>query len=231
MRKRATKYNKFRIIVAILILLLLLIITSYIVYENIENQKEAKITEQEKMIEDEAAAKKQQMKDQIILVNKTHPMDPENDPGGLTEETKLAFAKMQEDAAKEGVDLQITSDYRSYEEQAATFDYWVANMGEEAAHRESAEAGYSEHQTGLVIDVKSVSNPICNLETCFYDTPEGTWISNNSYKYGFIVRYPQGSEEITGYSYEPWHIRYVGVEAATDIYDQQITLEEYLDRD
>lgn len=163
--------------------------------------------------------------DGILLVNKEHCINASYAPG-LEPEVSAAFEQMQADALNDGIELHILSDYRSYEEQVATFDYWVSVNGYEEATKLSAEPGFSEHQTGLVIDVGGTS---CDLNECFATTPEGIWLADNCYKYGFIIRYPEGKEAITGYSYEPWHIRYVGITAATEITEQGITLEEYLD--
>ena len=100
----------------------------------------------------------------------------------------------------------------------------VSGYSKEYADAYSARPGHSEHQTGYTID--------CNtIDTNFGSTPEGIWLRDHCHEYGFIIRYPLGRENITGYAYEPWHIRYVGVEYATEIYEQGLTLEEYLDID
>ncbi len=163
----------------------------------------------------------------ILIANKNHCLDASFNPGGLDPVVQSAFNQMQADAKNEGINLFISSGFRSYEEQVSTFNYWVSLYGEEEAQRVSARPGYSEHQTGLVIDVGG-DNSACLLEECFGDDPEGIWIANNAYKYGFIIRYKPGKEDITGYKYEPWHLRYVGVDVATEIYNQDTTLEEYL---
>ena len=87
--------------------------------------------------------------------------------------------------------------------------------------------GYSEHQTGLAADVISIENPDCMLGECFADTPEGQWVAENAHRFGFIIRYLEDMERITGYPYEPWHLRYVGVETATEVFELGLTLEEY----
>lgn len=107
--------------------------------------------------------------------------------------------------------LYVTSAYRSYETQQATYAYWVELLGEERASMISAKAGHSEHQLGLAVDV---GGPSCSGYACFGDTPEGKWVAANAHKYGFIIRYPQGGTHVTGYDYEPWHLRYVGPRAA-----------------
>ena len=98
-----------------------------------------------------------------------------------------------------------------YVYQKQLYDGYVAQMGQDEADKISARPGTSEHQTGLAFDVTLPSGE-CFLETCLGAMPEGEWIAANAYKYGWIVRYPEGKEDITGYSYEPWHLRYVGIE-------------------
>lgn len=158
----------------------------------------------------------------ILIANKTYALPSSYAPGGLTKETNAAFSKMQADAAKEGINLKIISGYRSYSKQQSTYNRYVNRDGKSAADRYSARPGHSEHQTGLAFDVNS-------LEQSFGNTKEGKWLSANCYKYGFILRYPQGKEAITGYMYEPWHFRYIGDEASK-LYNNGswITLEEYL---
>ena len=129
-------------------------------------------------------------------------------------------------AQDEGYTLKIVSAYRSYERQKAIYNNNVRSRGESSTDKVSAKPGCSEHQTGLCADVSSETVD-CTIEQNFGDTPEGKWIAANSYKYGYIVRYPEGKSDITGYSYEPWHIRYVGKNLAKYLYDKNITLEEY----
>ena len=130
---------------------------------------------------------------------------------------------MQADAASQGISLSIISGFRSYSRQSTLYNNYVNRDGKAAADTYSARAGHSEHQTGLAADINS-------LYQSFIDTPEGKWLNNNCHKYGFIIRYPKGKESITGYIYEPWHIRYVGVDIATSLYNggNWISLEEYL---
>lgn len=132
-------------------------------------------------------------------------------------------------AGKEGVSLVFGSGYRSEALQRQFYNSYVAQDGQAAADRYSARPGTSEHQTGLTFDATSPSGA-CHLETCFENTPEGKWLRENSHKYGFIIRYPEDKEHITGYSYEPWHMRYVGPELATEMKSTGIkTLEEFFD--
>lgn len=126
-----------------------------------------------------------------------------------------------------GIELAAVSGFRSYERQAAIFANAVQRKGEVEANRVSARPGQSEHQTGLAMDVSSASVGYALVEA-FGETVEGKWLAQNAPKYGFIIRYPKGKEHITGYRYEPWHLRYVGVEHAMKISQRGLTLEEYL---
>lgn len=145
----------------------------------------------------------------------------------LREEAARAIEALFAKAAADGLRLYGLSGYRSYERQEQIFTYKARKRGEEVANRTSARPGQSEHQTGLAMDVTS---PGVNyrLNQSFGETKEGKWLVENAPDFGFIIRYPKGKEEITGYSYEPWHLRYVGVEAAREIAKLGITLEEYL---
>lgn len=125
--------------------------------------------------------------------------------------------KMFTDAKREGINLKMVSGYRTYEYQATLYNNAVRRNG--VNQNAVAKPGTSEHQLGLAVDLNW-------LEEKFGDTKEGIWLANNSYKYGYILRYPKGKEHITGYIYEPWHFRYVGTELANKVYEQNITLEE-----
>lgn len=137
-----------------------------------------------------------------------------------------ALERLFQAGEKDGVILYGVSGYRSYARQKQIYDQNVATRGEEATNAVSAKPGSSEHQTGLTIDVsaKSVSY---RLDQSFGDTKEGKWLANHAHLHGFIIRYPYGKEKITGYSYEPWHIRFVGKTVASYLYENELTLEEY----
>ncbi len=159
--------------------------------------------------------------DGVLIVNKTYSL-PEEYGSGLTTNTTNAFNSMQKDASKEGLNLYISSGYRSYYTQKTLYNNYVARDGVANADTYSARAGHSEHQTGLAFDLNTIDESFAN-------TKEGKWVSDNCYKYGLILRYPKGKDNITGYMYESWHLRYVGVELATKLYNNGnwITLEEY----
>lgn len=131
-------------------------------------------------------------------------------------------------AAEEGITLYATSGFRSYSTQKAIFDRRAEERGEKAANRSVAKPGYSEHQTGLAMDVEGQTTLGTGLTEAFGESPEGIWLARHCHEYGFIIRYPKDKTDITGYIYEPWHIRYVGDEAAREIAGLGVTLEEYL---
>lgn len=158
----------------------------------------------------------------ILIVNKTYSIPASYDPGGLTEETQTAFAELVNAAAAEaGFSLYSLSDYRSYDEQDELYHQYIAMYGQAGADAICSKPGHSEHQTGMAIDVASAAT------SYFPGTAEASWLQNNCARFGFILRYPYGKEHITGYSYEAWHIRYVG-DAAQDIMNSGLCLEEYL---
>ena len=131
-------------------------------------------------------------------------------------------------AAEDGITLYATSGFRSYSTQKAIFDRKAAERGEQAANRSVAKPGYSEHQTGLAMDIEGETTLGTGLTAAFGESPEGIWVAEHCHEYGFIIRYPKDKTNITGYIYEPWHIRYVGVEAATQIVELGVTFEEYI---
>lgn len=144
----------------------------------------------------------------------------------LRKEAALALEKMFQAAKKEGIQLFAVSGYRSYERQNQVFQAEVKAKGRDQAVLAVAVPGQSEHQTGLAIDISAASVNY-QLTEKFKNTKEGKWLANNAHKYGFILRYPKGKEKLTGYQYEPWHFRYVGVKYAEIIYKNNWTLEEF----
>ncbi|MCC8069192.1 MAG: D-alanyl-D-alanine carboxypeptidase family protein [Ruminococcus sp.] len=161
--------------------------------------------------------------DGILIVNKTYALPSDYNPydGDIAPEVQEAFNTMEQDARAEGLTLYISSGFRSYDYQAGLYERYAQRDGYDKADTYSARAGHSEHQTGLCFDLNTIDDS-------FADTAEGKWVAENCYKYGFIVRYPEGKEDKTGYQYEPWHLRYLGVELATKVYNSGLCLEEYL---
>lgn len=141
----------------------------------------------------------------------------------LTEETYGAFLKMFKAAKSEDLTLIINSSFRSYEEQEEIYNDYKNSRGEEYANKIAAKPGFSEHQTGMAIDIQTYGSKASTFE----EFDEFKWLQENAYKYGFILRYPKGKEYLTGYDYESWHYRYVGIEAATYIHENDITFDEY----
>ena len=157
----------------------------------------------------------------ILIVNKTYSLPKDYDPGSLSLDAKNAFDEMQNAAKNDNIKLWIASGYRSYSLQTNLYNSYVLKDGKAKADTYSARPGHSEHQTGLAMDLNII-------DSSFEGTPEAIWIEKNCYKYGFIIRYPKGKEDITGYKYEPWHVRYLGKELAEKVYNTGKTLEEYL---
>lgn len=145
----------------------------------------------------------------------------------LTAETVAALVEMLDAAAAEGHVMVVVSAYRSYAQQEATYSWHVNTFGQAYADRVSARPGHSEHQLGTTVDLSSASVGY-ELSEAFGDTPEGRWLADNAWKYGFIISYPAGKESVTGYAYEPWHLRYVGTGVAADVVASGLTLHEYL---
>lgn len=163
--------------------------------------------------------------DDILVVNKEIPLPVDYNPG-LQPEVIEAYQQMFRDGAERGLDFVLVSDFRTYQYQEQLYNNYVARDGQEAADQYSARPGHSEHQTGLTVDVGSTDSA-SNLTVEFGDTPEYEWMKDVAHEYGFIVRYPEGKEHITGYMYEPWHLRYIGDEAGA-VYESGLSLEEYL---
>lgn len=183
-------------------------------------------------------------KEDILLVNKEHSLSSNYVPSNLvvpnvpfvSDQEKMkshaayALEELFAQAVSEGINLFASSGYRSYDYQQEVHQYYVNQYGEEYANQISAKPGESEHQTGLVMDVTSPSVDYQLIQE-FGDTAAGSWVEEHADDYGFIIRYPEGKQSITGYQYEPWHLRYVGESHAQEIMSGNITLEEYLNQD
>ncbi len=212
-------------------LILIFIAIALLCWDSVETMGDIKVKESDNNINNT-----------LVLVNREHglykryiPIDlsipeiPFTD--GSTYEEKHVAGIMKEpleelinEAKKEGIFLIGNSAYRSYKSQKTVYNNRVRSQGKEKADAYVAKPGFSEHQTGLCID-------ITNKDRYFVEgTPEAEWLKENCSKFGFIIRYPKDKKDVTGIEYEPWHIRYVGKDAAKYIYDNGITLEEYLER-
>lgn len=144
----------------------------------------------------------------------------------LRADAAVALESMVNQAKTEGINIMLASGYRSYGTQSSVYRSYVNSQGQAEADTFSARPGHSEHQTGLAADLEPV-NKKCELDVCFKDTPEGVWLAANAYKYGFITRYPEGKDNITGYEFEPWHVRYVGGDLAKQLHDYGQTMEQF----
>ena len=179
-----------------------------------------------------------------VIVNKLRPLPEDYQPDDLAvpniklngsplqelmmlrEPAAKALEELSNGAKKAGLELILFSGYRPREYQKQLYDNYVALNGAAAADQFSARPGFSEHHTGLVADLSGADGK-CQAEKCFADKPEAQWLEAHAYEYGFILRYEEGKEAITGYKYEPWHIRYVGKELAEEIHKTGQTLEEF----
>lgn len=158
--------------------------------------------------------------DGVLIANKTYSLPESYDPCGLLPDCEKAFSLMKKDAAAKGLSIYISSGYRSYSHQKNLYNRYVREDGKALADTYSARPGHSEHQTGLAIDLNTITRS-------FGNTKEGRWVAAHCHEYGFIIRYPEGKSHITGYTYEPWHLRYVGIETAKKITASGLCLEEY----
>lgn len=147
----------------------------------------------------------------------------------IRKEAAAALEKMFNQATNEGIELFAVSGYRSYERQTGILNVEKEQKGEEVALQTVALPGQSEHQTGLAMDISSRSADL-DITEKFGDTPEGKWVKENAHRFGYIIRYQKGKEDITQFAYEPWHLRYVGVDEATKIYENDLTLEEFFNK-
>ena len=157
----------------------------------------------------------------ILIANKSYSLPSSYDPGAILPEAMSAFNTLKADGARNGLSYWITSGYRSYTYQKTLYNNYAARDGYAKADTYSARPGHSEHQTGLGIDINVAGDS-------FGYTPESKWLAANCWRYGFIIRYPKGKQDITGYKYEPWHVRYLGKSLAKEVFDSGLTLEEFL---
>ncbi|WP_054861374.1 D-alanyl-D-alanine carboxypeptidase family protein [Gracilibacillus sp. JCM 18860] len=205
--------------------------------KNVSDEEELKVDENGLLIVDNPKSVEVIVNKQRRLPDGYEPTDlvepnvsfyaEEGDPKRqLRQIAATALEKLFEGAKADGLELVAVSGYRSYDRQKAIYENNVAQNGQEHADKYSARPGTSEHQTGLAMDVASAAL-VSVLEPSFIQTEEGQWLEEHAHEYGFIIRYPEGKDDITGYSYEPWHVRYVGKEIATEVYEQQTTLEEF----
>jgi D-alanyl-D-alanine carboxypeptidase len=177
-----------------------------------------------------------------VVVNKLRPLNPRSyspadiidvpvahdNPPRMRKTAGAALVTMFAAGKVAGAgSMQIQSAWRPYSVQVSVYNGWVARLGKKQADLQSARPGYSEHQTGLAVDISTL--PLkCALAACFGSTPQGKWLAANAWKYGYLLRYPQGKTGVTGYEYEPWHFRYIGKTLAAELHSEHVkTLEEF----
>lgn len=212
--------------------------------ENEEKASKAELLKETIYIDNQGKETINKPDDILVLVNKDRNLSSDYKPNDLIipnvrfsfegndqkkylrKEAAEALEELFKEGDNEEIVLYAVSGYRSYARQEVLFNNKVNKIGEEAANKLVARPGQSEHHTGLAMDVSSKSVKFSLVEK-FGETDEGKWLKENAHKFGFIIRYPKEKVEITKYSYEPWHIRYVGKEVAAEIYEKNITLEEY----
>lgn len=236
------KKNIFLVLLFIVILSILTGFPKYIA-DTISDKLNGSTDTSEIINADYNSKKADVSKENLILVNRNNALSGNYRPKDLVtvnvrfyrtasaeektmrKEAAEALEKLFRTAQNEGIELYGLNGYRSYETQKNLYNKDCRTKGQSYADQYDAKPGQSEHQTGLAMDVTNKT-----YSYGFQTTREGRWLAKNSYKYGFILRYPEGKEEITGYSYEPWHIRYVGKNAAKQIFSKGIVLEQYLNR-
>lgn len=162
--------------------------------------------------------------DGVLIVNKEYSLPSDYDPG-FNMEASQSFQLMKADMERDHMNVSLVSDYRNFEEQKNIYERDLEEKGPGYTDSYTAEPGHSEHQLGLAIDVTNDGTNRLNPD--FKDSKEADWLKENSYKYGFIIRYPKNKKSQTGYEYEPWHLRYLGPKLAKEIYNSGLTLEEY----
>lgn len=159
------------------------------------------------------------------LIKAQVPLSPRSRNFMIRKDVNTALKSLFSAAQEDGVELWFHSGYRSYAEQRRVYQRYVDSYGEKVANTFAAKPGHSEHQSGLAIDITSPKSSSLFAPN-FGDSKEGKWVANHAHQFGFIIRYPKDKSEITGYIYEPWHLRYVGIELATMLFESGLVLEE-----
>ena len=217
------------------------------VQEESSTEEPAETTEQKPSPEPKPQATSNGPADEVgsynWVVNKQRPLNPKtyvppnlvfpdvvtrvpgNESMKVRADVAIKIKELFNAALTAGHSPMLSSAYRSYSYQSTLYNSYVSKNGQQAADTFSARPGHSEHQTGLAFDICNAGN--CNLEQSFGTTPLGQWVAANAHNYGFTIRYKQGKENITGYTYEPWHLRYVGIDLAAQLFQSGKTLEEH----
>jgi D-alanyl-D-alanine carboxypeptidase len=173
-----------------------------------------------------------------VVVNKQRPLQPadfvpadlvnpriqlrlsaSNEEMKLRQPAATALETMAAAAKSQGLSLMVASGYRSYKLQQTVYGNYVKTQGQATADTQSARPGFSEHQTGLAVDLEPASR-ICEVDQCFAQTPEGKWLASHAYEFGFVMRYQATTQSVVGYEYEPWHFRFVGKDLAAELHKE-----------
>ena len=178
------------------------------------------------LVNKEKALPSDYIPDDLVIPNVEFSFTGEFERNFMRKEAAVQLEQLFNDALENGIEVFAVSGYRSYDRQDTIYSNNIKRWGEERTNAVSAIPGHSEHQTGLAMDITSRSVGL-QLTQDFGEVEEGIWIKENAHRHGFIIRYLEGKEEITGYEYEPWHLRFVGIDAATYIYENNLTLEEF----
>lgn len=243
MRIKTTKKTNLIVICStVLAIVVMLLIVAFIMSERgsapkAKNHQPKKVLKEQPQSFDKTRFSTTDPTSPWIVVNKPHPLSPTsfvpNDlvaVGGQQVSAKAAadLQKLITLAGTQNIQLRVISGFRSYGYQSSLYNSYVARSGQAVADTYSARPGHSEHQTGLAADIGGVHG--CDVEQCFGSTTEGKWLSENAGQYGFIIRYTEAKQSVTGYQAEPWHLRYVGVDLVNEMKKQGVfTLEEFFD--
>ena len=240
------KPHRWRTVLLIALGVVLLAISTFFVFQAVQKDEKTNTDEQAAPAFNKTQFSLDDPTSHWVVVNKQRPLQPKTyTPTGLrapamklkgaktsesmllNEETARALETLDEAAHESGHQFVLVSGYRAHGTQKTIYDSEVRGFGQAIADQESARPGHSEHQTGWAADLAGAGGD-CEIEACFADTPEGQWLAANAHKYGFVIRYAKDKTDVTGYVYEPWHLRYVGIELAEEMHRTGTqTLEEF----
>ena len=218
---RKKRKRKRRLYCVISIIALIFLVTLFQIIKTTSSNKDCTIKKNLLLVNKSISMGEGYFPDNLVIPSVPIAEEASSEEKQVDKSIVEPLKELMSEASSKGYDLYLLSGYRSYDTQKYLYESRAKENGQEYADLFVAKPGHSEHQSGLALDVTNDSRN-------FKDSKEADWLANNAYKFGFIIRYPKGKEDITGYIYEPWHIRYVGKEVAKEIYDKGITLEEYL---
>lgn len=243
----AQEPHRLRVVLFVVVGIILLAIPGFFVFQAVQKDENTNTADQQAAPSfDKTQFSLDDPTSPWVVVNKKRPLQPKtytpvslrapamklkgaktSESMLLNEETARALETLDQAARGAGHQFTLVSGYRAHNTQKTIYDSEVRGFGQAIADQESARPGHSEHQTGWAADLVGATGD-CEIEACFAETPEGQWLAANAYKYGFVIRYAKDKTDITGYVYEPWHLRYVGVDLATEMHRTGVqTLEEF----